>query len=92
MKYYVVAGTRAEYNEFIKRKTIELYDSGIVDISLSHFVYADISNLKGISNPRGFFIGTWKERHDIVNIVLQLRMVTHIINPALEMLWEEVKP
>ena len=66
---YVIAGTYAEYvawknsNENIEktRTTIFVYDSTPLDIYL---------------NPDGVFIGTWKERPEIVNILLALIQAT----------------
>jgi hypothetical protein len=66
---YVIAGTYAEYvawknsNQNIEktRTTIFVYDSTPLDIYL---------------NPDGVFIGTWKERPEIVNILLALIQAT----------------
>jgi hypothetical protein len=66
---YIIAGTYAEYvawknsNENIEktRTTIFVYDSTPLDIYL---------------NPDGVFIGTWKERPEIVNILLALIQAT----------------
>lgn len=66
---YVIAGTYAEYvawknsNENIEktRTTIFVYDSTPLDIYL---------------NPDGVFIGTWKERPEMVNILLALIQAT----------------
>ena len=90
MKYFVVAGTREEFNKFIKEKALEMFGAGNTSVSLSDFVYANVDNLKGISDPRGFFIGTWRERLDALNILLILRMASHTQNPVLEALWKEM--
>ena len=66
---YVIAGTYAEYvawknsNEIIEkaRTTIFVYDSTPLDVYL---------------NPDGVFIGTWKERPEMVNILLALVKAT----------------
>lgn len=66
---YVIAGTYAEYvawkhsNQNIEktRTTIFVYDSTPLDIYL---------------NPDGVFIGTWKERPEMVNILLALVKAT----------------
>ena len=66
---YIIAGTYAEYvawknsNENIEktRTTIFVYDSTPLDIYL---------------NPDGVFIGTWKERPEMVNILLALIQAT----------------
>ncbi len=66
---YIIAGTYAEYvawknsNENIEktRTTIFVYDSTPLDVYL---------------NPDGVFIGTWKERPEMVNILLALIQAT----------------
>ena len=66
---YVIAGTYAEYvawknsNENIEktRTTIFVHDDTPLDVYL---------------NPDGVFIGTWKERPEIVNILLALVKAT----------------
>jgi hypothetical protein len=74
-KYFVISGNVHEFSVFIKKKCEELYAAGNTDISYSHFVYvADIFSLKGYSNPTGWFIGTWRERKDIDEIIVQLLM------------------
>ena len=66
---YVIAGTYAEYvawknsNENIEktRTTIFVHDDTPLDVYL---------------NPDGVFIGTWKERPEMVNILLALVKAT----------------
>lgn len=42
-------------------------------MTLSHFIYvSDISSLKGYSNPCGWFIGTWRNRSDLEEIITQI--------------------
>lgn len=72
-KYYVIAGNRVQYLDFAQKKCDELWNAGNTSISLSHFVHVDdITKLKGVSNPTGFFIGTWYMRDDIRDILSQL--------------------
>lgn len=76
-KYYVIAGTAIEAKEFIKRKSLEMWNNGETSISLSNFVYVDVLTLKGVSDPHGFFVGTWRERKDINLILMQLIISTY---------------
>ena len=72
-KYYVIAGNRDQYLNFIKKKSKELWHKGDTSISLSHFVEVnDVETLKGVSNPTGFFVGTWHKRNDIRPILTEL--------------------
>lgn len=74
-KYYVVAGNYTQFHTFIKKKAGELWLSGNHEVTLSHFVYVSgVDQLRGISNPTGWFYGTWYERTDIRDI---LAVLTH---------------
>lgn len=69
-RYYVIAGSRDQYEIFIRRKCQE--DSQKT-LSLSNFIYVrDDTVLKGVRNPRGFFIGTWRYHPHIRDILLTL--------------------
>lgn len=71
-KYLVVAGNRNEFHTFIRKKSEELWAPDY-DISMSHFLYvAGPDQLRGYSNPQGFFVGTWKERTDLEHIFMIL--------------------
>lgn len=77
-KYYVIAGNAHQATDFIKRKAHELWTAGDSFISLSHFVYvSDVLTLRGVRNPHGFFIGTWRDRRDIHEILYQLMVLVH---------------
>lgn len=71
-KFFVVAGNRDQYLNFMKKKSEELWKQGYTSVTLSHFVYADTLSLRGNRNPSGWFIGTWYDRPDAVQIVQQL--------------------
>lgn len=69
-KYFVVCGSREQFNVFVKRKTDELWNKGHTSITFSHFVYVSgVDQIRGNSNPSGFFIGTWYMRDDIRDIL-----------------------
>lgn len=77
-KYYVIAGNAVQAKDFIKRKSLEMWNSGLTSISLSNFIYVpDVVTLRGVSDPHGFFIGTWRERKDIKEILFLLKVATH---------------
>ena len=68
-KYFVIAGNHHQYLEFAKQKVTEGWP-GDTTLSLSDFVYVSHSNtLRGYSKPHGFFVGTWRERKDIREIL-----------------------
>lgn len=68
-KFLVIAGNRDQYLNFMKKKSEELWKQGYTSISLSHFVYADVHSIRGNRNPSGWFVGTWYDRPDALQIV-----------------------
>jgi hypothetical protein len=73
-KYFVICGKYEEFVELRRRKCEELSKKGET-ISFSHFVYVDRpEKLKGYSDPKGFFYGTWRENPHIKDIVITLRV------------------
>lgn len=71
-KYYVVCGTRAEFDRFIRKKMADLY-TPTNNLTLSHFVYVDsVDRIRGVSNPTGWFYGTWYMKVDIREILAVL--------------------
>ena len=74
MKYqYIIAGNIDQYRNWAADK-----------MSVNHCQYVggpDI--LRGIENPHGVFIGTWYERKDIYDILLNLLTASRVENPEL---------
>jgi hypothetical protein len=82
-KYYVIAGSHEEYKAFILRKAMEMTIDGNTSISLSDFVYVSgPETLRGLRNPRGFFVGTWQKKSDIKDILLTLLHQTDVGSTA----------
>jgi hypothetical protein len=72
-KYFIIAGNAREAEYYIIQKMSDMYTSGNTSITRSHFIYvSDVVTLKGFSNPTGWFVGTWRDRNDIDQIILQL--------------------
>ncbi len=89
-RIFVVAGTRAEYNEFTRKKCDELLKEGNTSISLSNFIYVDSEDkLRGFSNPHGYFIGSWRTRSDIERILVQIESASTYLNSALDKIFFE---
>lgn len=77
-KLFIVTGTRQEYDFFIRRKAEELAKTGY-PISLSHFVYVSCyETLRGQRDIHGWFYGTYRQRKDIKDIVMQIRVTNNI--------------
>lgn len=71
-KYFVISGNHYQYLDFVKKKVSEGWPNN-TSLSMSNFIYVDdVSKLKGYSSPHGYFVGSWREREDIRDIVQQL--------------------
>lgn len=93
MKIFVIAYSLFEAQHWIKhnyqRRTID----GITPASPSDYVYVDSPvRLRGIQDPHGVFVGRWKERLDISEIVETLFMCSIHVNPQLEKIRNDIKP
>lgn len=68
-KIYVIAGNRAEYDIFIRKKAMEIVEHGDLSISLSHFVFVHNPNqLRGIRPIHGYFVGSYHKRSDFQDL------------------------
>jgi hypothetical protein len=86
-KIFVIAGSHFQATEWIKKDLPKHTDRVLTD-----YVYVSTaSDLRGYSNPHGMFIGTWKDRHDIREIVEALMVQTDLPMPVLREIWGEVK-
>ena len=70
-KFFVVAGSYEQFRRYKQEK--DIIDR--VDTSgYAYVLHADM--LKGIQDPHGVFIGSWIDRDDIEDIILNLRIAT----------------
>ncbi len=77
-KLFIVAGNKREYDFFIRRKADELAKTGY-PISLSHFVYVSSPDtLLGRRDIHGWFYGSYRQRADIKDIVMRIRIANNI--------------
>lgn len=88
--YFVVAGNISEYRNFTINKCDELWAKGEHRPSFSNFRYATVDNIRGHRNPHGFFVGTWYERQDLMDVVYVLLMAQDTDNPTLVKIYDEV--
>lgn len=58
--YYVIAGNHHEFDEWVANKLFDGNDYTYV---------TNVHSLYGSINPKGLFMGTWRDRHDIIEIV-----------------------
>ena len=91
-KIFVIAGNKYQAEDWIKKNLEKRAMSGETTISRSQYVYVDdATKLRGIRDPRGVFIGTWRERWDIREVVETLMIQSIHVNPTLGKIWGEVK-
>jgi hypothetical protein len=92
-KIYVIAGTAREATEWMKGNLQKRILNGENVIGMSEYAYVTgVDTLRGIRNPHGVFIGSWKERMDIFQIVEALMLSSIHVNPALSKIYNDLKP
>lgn len=91
-KIFVIAGNKYQAEDWIKKNLEKRAMSGETTLSRSEYVFVDdASRLRGYRDPRGVFIGTWRERWDIREVVETLLTQSIHVNPTLGKIWGEVK-
>ena len=72
MKTLVVAGTTQEANYWIIQDLGKKYPSN-TSLSMSDYISVHSPDqLRGMRDPKGIFIGTWRNRKDILEILSTL--------------------
>jgi hypothetical protein len=67
-KIFIIAGNHQQFLNYVR-------DKG----NRPSFIYvSDVSMLKGYHQPHGMFIGTWYQREDLGEIIMQLRLASSI--------------
>ena len=95
-KTYVIAGNNQQFTDFVKNKLLKEFDHSIAnDIpfnkSMSDYVYVrEPHQLVGITNPKGYLIGTWKELPNIKNILINLQIATMGRVPVIRELYDNL--
>ena len=79
MKFFVIAGNHEQARRWIRQECDRRWASGDTAVTLSDYIYVDdVSRIKGYSNPHGKFIGTWKDRWDIREIIADLSLFYNV--------------
>lgn len=84
-KIYVVAPTRAQYDEYYNR-TCDLKIHG----RTTFYWIKDADCARGLRNPSGVFAGQWRTMPDIIEIVDRLSICWNFQNKALLKIREEL--
>jgi hypothetical protein len=90
-KIWVVAGDARQADVWIRSDLDRRWDAGEKTISKSEYVYVcGPKSLRGIKNPRGVFVGTWRQRPDIRSIVETLMICSNNNNIDLNRIYHEL--
>ena len=90
-KIFVIAGNFEQANDWMKKDIKRRWEAGETSITLSHYIYVDsITRVKGHSNPHGVFVGSWRERKDLRDIIVNLHLCSNGSNTALIRLLTEI--
>lgn len=88
---FVIAGNEPEAYEYINRKLEERIRNGDSVSKIDDYKYVHSESvLRGVNDPKGVFIGSWKNRPDIKDIVQTLMVATKSKNPTLTKIWLEL--
>jgi hypothetical protein len=75
---FIVAGTRAEFEDYIRAK----YHDGLAR-SLGDYIHVDgVHVFRGHQEVHGFFIGTYEKRADIGQIREMIRVINYRTAPS----------
>ena len=92
-KIFVIAGNSSQAIKWMKGNNQKRWDNGNTSATLSDYVIVENPTImRGYRNPHGVFIGTWKQRPDIIDIVTALTMATDDENYYLQKIWEQIYP
>ena len=92
-KIYVIAGTAREATDWVKGNLQKRILNNETPIGISEYTYVTgVDTLRGIRNPHGVFVGSWRERLDIFEIVQALMIASTHVNPELGNIYTQVKP
>jgi hypothetical protein len=92
-KIYVVGGTHIQAMDWIKNHAGKRFASGDTSVSLSDYIIIDsVNSLRGKRNVHGFFVGDWRKRPDILELIEALILSEeNYVNLRLEKLHEEIR-
>lgn len=91
MKTFVIAGTYAQGMAWVRQNISDYVTTHGGWRSLSDYVIVkDAISLKGYSNPHGVFVGTWRDRKDIKDIVVGIHLQSAGTNVAIKNIMTEL--
>jgi hypothetical protein len=90
---FVVAGNHKEALDWAHRDLAKRWNSGETSVSLSEYILvSNIDQLRGHHDPHGVFIGTWRSRRDILNLIELMIRQTMSANANLMAIHRSLRP
>lgn len=93
MNILIVAGNHMEFIAYKRQKLNQalMNDDAGLGMEIQAYRYVDSADkIRGMRDVTGVFIGSWRSRKDILEIVAQLRIMMSQRNHALEKVWNEL--
>ena len=88
-KIFVIVGDDKEAIKWIKEDSCRRHQGATSTTLFDYIICRDVSNVKGYRNPHGVFVGTWRDRPDIKDIIMTLLMATDEKNDNLQKVWAD---
>jgi hypothetical protein len=91
MKIIVIPGNYNQGLDWAEKDCRKRWNNGNTSCSLSDYIIVtNPEQLRGIRNPHGVFVGTWRERDDIKDIILTLITLSYGTNDELQQIWNSL--
>jgi hypothetical protein len=91
-KIYVIAGTASQATDWVKSNLQKRILNGETPIGMSEYAYVTgVDTLRGIRDPHGVFVGAWRDRKDILEIVQTLIGSSIHVNKQLHQIHNSLK-
>jgi hypothetical protein len=88
MKIIVIPGNYNQGLTWADKDCRKRWNNGNTRVSLSDYIIvSSVTQLRGIRNPHGMFVGTWRERDDLKEIVTALFTQSDYVNEGLADIW-----
>ena len=92
-KIFVIAGNKVQADQWIKSNLEKRKNEGVTTLSWSDYVVVTgADRLRGIQDPHGVFVGTWRDRTDIFDVVQALMMQQTHPSPSLIGIYKTLRP
>jgi len=88
MKIIVIPGNYNQGLTWAEQDCRKRWNNGNTSCSLSDYIIvSSVTQLRGIRNPHGMFVGTWRERDDLREIVTALFTQSDHVSEGLADIW-----